>query len=280
MKKDEWAQEQAQLWNGSAGQAWAALQALLDHMYAPFEPLLAGAALGTERQVLDVGCGTGATTLALARRLGEQGACLGVDISQPMTDVANARAREEGAHAAFVCADAQTYPFAPGSVDLVVSRFGLMFFADPVAAFSNLRRAAQPDGRLDAIVWRGPEENPFMTAAERAARDLLAVPARDPEAPGQFAFARRERVEAILHDSGWAGIAIDPLDVPCGFPATELLPYLTRMGPVGRVLANADEPTREAVLARVRPAFDPFIDGDTVRFLAACWRVRAAAGGS
>ena len=268
---------QAALWNGSAGQAWTALQELIEQMYAPFEALLAAAVAGDDRQVLDVGCGTGATTMAIARQLAGRGACLGVDISQPMIDAASARARTGAAPAAFLCADAATHPFAPASVDLVVSRFGVMFFDDPVAAFANLRRAVRGGGRLDLIVWRGPDENPFMTVAETAAAGLLPLPPREPGAPGQFAFADRGHVEHILEEGGWSGIGIDALDVACSFPGHGLLPYLSRMGPVGRMLESVDETTRSAVLRRVCAAFEPYVEGGMVRFDAACWRVRASA---
>ncbi|WP_374011271.1 class I SAM-dependent methyltransferase [Massilia sp. Se16.2.3] len=211
---------QAQLWNGSAGQAWADLQVLLDGMYRPFEPLLAAAVQGSDRRILDVGCGAGATTLALARRAGAGASCMGVDIAQPLIDLAWARAANEELRVDFACADAGSYPFEPGSMDLIVSRFGLMFFDDPVAAFTNLRRAARPGGRLDAIVWRSPDENPFMTAAERAAQDLLSLPARDPSGPGQFAFARRERVARILNTAAGRESPSTRSTSPAVFPPT------------------------------------------------------------
>lgn len=285
MKEQDTRSEQALLWNGSAGQAWADLQKLLDRMYQAFEPRMAAAVRKTDRQVLDVGCGAGATTLALARRLGARGGCLGVDISRPLIALARERAARaapgeagQTAHADFVCADAGCHPFAPHSVDLVVSRFGVMFFDDPVAAFANLRRATRPGGRLDAIVWRGPDANPFMTAAERAAQGLLpALPARDLDAPGQFAFARRERIDSILAGSGWQCADIEAVDVGCSFPAHALPRYLGRMGPVGRLLEGMEEPARATLMPTLCKAFDPWLRGDELRFVAACWRVRATA---
>lgn len=270
--------EQALLWNGSAGRAWAELQELLDGMYQPFEPLLAGALQGTERQVLDVGCGAGATTLALARALGARGRCLGVDIAAPLIARARERAARAAANADFVCADAASYPFDARGVDLVVSRFGVMFFDDPVAAFANLRRAARPGARLDIVAWRSPGDNPFMTAAERAAQDFLPpLPARELDAPGQFAFARRERIAGILAGSGWKGADIAALDVACRFPAHALPHYLARMGPIGRLLQEMDDAAREALMPVLSRAFAPYVHGEEVRFVAACWRVRATA---
>jgi len=234
--------EQEQLWNGPSGRVWVEAQALLDQTFRPFEDLLVEAALArSPRRVLDIGCGTGATTLALARRLGAHARCVGLDISDPMLALARERAAREGSQAEFIRADAQTYRFEPASFDLIVSRFGVMFFDDPVAAFANLRRAATGDATLRLVAWRSAADNPFMTAAERAAAPLLPnLPTRNPDGPGQFAFADAARVRAIFDQSGWTGIDIQPIDVECAFPARELDSYLTRLGPVGRVLQDGD----------------------------------------
>jgi SAM-dependent methyltransferase len=269
---------QARLWNGPSGRAWVDTQAVLDGMFQPFEDRLVDIALTSgARRVLDVGCGTGSTTLAIARAVGAGGRYTGIDVSAPMIVHAEQRARRMGTPAHFVCADAEDFPFAPARFDLLVSRFGVMFFADPVRAFCNLRRAMAPGARLHAFAWRGPADNPFMTTAERAAAPLLALPDRAPDAPGQFAFADRRRIARILHDSGWAGIDIRPLDVECTLPEPALLPYLTRMGPVGLFLQDADDATRARVTATVRAAFAPFVHGTQVRFNAACWQIDAHA---
>ncbi len=272
--------EQSRLWNGPSGRAWVEAQPLLDRMYQPFEALLVDAvAAGPGRRVLDVGCGTGSTTLAVARLLGETGRCTGIDISGPMIAAAQARAEREHSAACFVRANAQVHAFEPSSVDTIVSRFGVMFFDDPIRAFANLRRAASDGGILQCVAWRSPAENPFMTAAERAAAPLLPnLPARRPDVPGQFAFADSDRVRAILDDSGWTAIQIRPLDVDCVLPEADLVPYLTGLGPVGSALRDADDRTRAHVIDTVRPAFDPYVHGADVRFTAACWMVGARAG--
>lgn len=269
-------------WNGSSGNAWIDLRELLDGMFAGIERTVAEAAVaaaGEEGSVLDVGCGTGATTLAITRRLGDGGRCHGVDISAPMIAVARERAEQERLAAArFTAADAQRHAFEPASVDAIVSRFGVMFFPDPVAAFENLWRAARPGGQLRLVVWRGAADNPFMTTAERAAAPLLpALPPRDPDGPGQFAFGDPARVRAILEQAGWEEIALDPLDVPCALPEPALLTYLSRLGPVGMALDQVDDArVRQQVLTAVRAAFEPFVHGEEIRFTAACWIVRAA----
>ena len=269
--------EQTTLWNGLAGRAWVESQALLDSLFAPFENLLVEAASASSGgRVLDVGCGTGSTTLAVARLLGAKGRCVGIDISDPMITAAQARAERENAPVTFIRADAQSHGFEPAIFDMLISRFGVMFFDDPARAFANLRRASTDDAELRFIAWRSPAENPFMTTAERAAAPLLPnLPARRPGAPGQFAFADRNRVHAILEESGWAGIDIQPIDVACSLPEKELGHYITRLGPVGLILQQADNRTRTQVIETVRAAFEPYVHGAEVRFTAACWMIGA-----
>ncbi len=271
------ADEQTRLWNGPAGQAWVDLQDPLDRLFLPFQRELVDAvARAGATRVLDVGCGTGATTLAIARHLGTAGHCTGVDISEPMTALARARAAGQRANADFVCANAQTHAFAPAAFDAIVSRFGLMFFDDPVRAFANLHAAATAGALFHGIVWRSVAENPFMVAAERAAAPLLPnLPQRQPDAPGQFAFADATRVTGILERAGWREIAIMRLDVDCELPASDLERYMTRLGPVGLVLQQADAQLRERVVEAVRAAFAPHVHGEVVRFTAACWTIVA-----
>jgi ubiquinone/menaquinone biosynthesis C-methylase UbiE len=272
--------EQARMWNGPSGRAWVENQELLDRMYKPFEDLLVVAASAkSARAVLDVGCGAGATTLAVARSLGAAEAApyvQGVDISEPLIDAARVRAAREGGSAEFLCGNAQMYPFEPARFDLIISRFGVMFFDDPVAAFANLRHAVRDSGELQVIAWRSAASNPFMTTAEGAAAPLLPnLPARRPNAPGQFSFADERHVHAILEESGWADIELRPIDVACTLAETELVPYLTRLGPVGRALEDVDARTRTEVTGIVRAAFEPFVRGSEVHFNAACWMISA-----
>jgi len=271
--------EQQILWNGVAGRAWVDSQELLDAILKPFEALLVDAVVaGSGHRVLDVGCGTGSTTLAVARKLGACGRCTGIDISDPMVALARARAEREHTPARFLCADAQVHDFEPASFDVILSRFGVMFFGDPVRAFANLRRAATDGAELRFVVWRSASENPFMTTAERAAAPLLPnIPPRKPGAPGQFAFADQDRVHRILEESGWAGIDIRPVDVACTLPEKDLVRYVTRLGPLGLVLQDADDRTRNEIIETVRAAFDPYVHGEDVRFTSACWLVAARA---
>jgi SAM-dependent methyltransferase len=264
-------------WNDTGGGPWVRMQSTLDAMFAELESFLVEQVAAAKAEaVIDVGCGTGATTLAMARRLGPGARCVGVDVSEPMVALARQRAADDGAAAEFVLADAARHRFTPGAADVIASRFGVMFFDDPVAAFANLLAATRDGGALRAIVWRGSAENPFMTAAEEAAAEMLALPPRQPDAPGQFAFADRDRVRAILADAGWSNAEVEPVDFTCAIPAARLDTYLGTMGPVGRALVEHDAATAARVVEHVRPAFDRFRHGDDVRFTAACWLMAAA----
>lgn len=270
------ADEQAALWNGPGGQAWVDVQPMLDELFAPVaELMIETAAIAPGDHVLDVGCGTGATSLLAADAAGPTGSCLGIDISGPMVDRARQRAAAAASPARFVCADAQTHTFGPGARTRLLSRFGLMFFADPAAAFRNLHRAAAAGGTLTAIVWRSATENPFMTAAERAASAALrGLPLRRSDGPGQFAFADAGRVGRLMHEGGWTDVSLEPVDLPLQMPLTVLPVYVERLGPLGRILPSVAAEARPALLTAVQSAFTPFIRQERVCFDAACWLLR------
>ncbi|MGW4352653.1 class I SAM-dependent methyltransferase [Nocardia sp. NPDC004582] len=268
--------DQSDRW-ATSGNAWVEFQDLIGQVLRPLEDVLVETARADgARRVLDVGCGTGGTTLAVARATGAR--CTGVDIAEPMLEAARANAERAGLPVDFVCADAQSHTFDPAVYDLVLSRFGVMFFADPVAAFANLRHATRPGGRLACVVWRDAAENPFFTAAEDAAAPLLPdLGPRIPGAPGQFGFADRDRVAGILADGGWTDIDITPIDAECAMPESALTGYVSRLGPVGLALLEVDDDTRAKVVDVVRAAFDPFVRDGEARFTAACWLLRATA---
>jgi len=273
-------QDQATLWNETGGRTWVEMNDVLDRMLAPFEAALTQAAFpGPGRRVLDIGCGAGATSLAMARRLGPHGLALGVDISGPLIEGAKARARAEGLEqAAFVQADAQTYAFEPGDFDAAISRFGVMFFDDPQAAFANIRRGVRPEGTLTFVAWRSPAENPFMiTAVQAAAPFLPAMTPPDPNAPGQFAFADGAKVRRILEASGWRDVDVAPLDLPSTVPEADLMAYVTKLGPAGAALRDADEDLKARVTEALETAFRPYVQDGAARFTSACWLVTARA---
>jgi SAM-dependent methyltransferase len=271
--------DQIEYWNGPAGEKWAAFQSEMDRTLADATAglLALGAAKPGER-VLDVGCGAGETSLLLAKAVGPAGAVTGVDISAPLLAVA--RRRGAGmANAAFVEADAARHPFA-ADCDLVASRFGVMFFDDPTAAFANIRTALKPGGRLAFICWRPAQENQWVTLPAAAARDLLPPsPPADPLAPGPFAFADRGRVETILSGAGFSAVAIDKLDghMDLGADLDAAAVQMLNIGPLSRALAdaNADATLREKVRLAVRTALQTVTTDKGVRPGLACWLVSA-----
>lgn len=272
--------DQAAAWNDASGRSWVELQVVLDRMLEPFERLLVAAGdPGEDGRVLDVGCGAGATTIAMARRVGAKGSCLGVDISAPLVAAARRRATAEGVdNASFVEADAQIHPFEPESFDAVISRFGVMFFDDPVAAFANIRHGARRNARLAFFAWRSIGENEFFaTAARTVAPFMPPAPPPDPNAPGQFAFADREKVRSILSASGWSDIEVRPSDIACEVDARDMMAFLTRLGPGGAALREAGPETAEKLTAALSAAFATFVENDAARFTAACWLVTARA---
>lgn len=272
-------EEMRALWNGHAGVGWVEKQQLFDEMYQPIVDALAWSVVEEgARRVVDIGCGTGAVTLEIARAEGFDGRSLGLDISEPMIAAARENAAREKFGAEFELADAQTYPFEPGGFDMVVSRFGVMFFADPVVAFGNMRMGVVPGGALRVFTWRHPRENPFMTTAGRAVRDLVPdLPKFDPDAPGQFGLAVEERIRRVLGESGWKEIELAPFDFECEMPEAELIPFFTTRGAIGQAFPKLDAATQEKVVEAMREAFAEYVDGDTVRYPVATWDIRARA---
>jgi len=274
--------EQVRYWNEQAGPKWVAQQAQLDAQLADLGArAMQRAAIVAGEQILDVGCGCGATTLELARRAGSGGSVLGVDISAPMLEVARQRADAAGlGNVHFECADAQTHTFAEASRDVVFSRFGVMFFTDPTAAFANLGRALRPGGRLSFVCWQALALNPWMAIPLGvAARHLTLPPPPPPGAPGAFAFADRARVTGILHDAGFADVdfaaAEDHLTIGGTTDLDEAVMFLLTLGPTAALLADASADLRATVVAAVRDAIAPHHGAQGVRMPAAAWLVRA-----
>jgi SAM-dependent methyltransferase len=262
--------EQITYWNEETGPKWVALQELLDEQIAPLGlAAMDRAAVAAGDDVLDVGCGCGQTSLQLAERVGSDGSVLGVDLSAVMLE--RARERAAGlANVTFTAADAQTHGFEAGRHDLVFSRFGVMFFEDPVAAFANLRRGLADGGRLAFVAWQELGRNPWMLVPVMAIAPLVALPPPPaPGAPGPFAFADADRVRRILADAGFASIEIEPLNGELGLGGGGGLDrasdFVLQMGPAGRVLRDADEALLGRAREAAREALAPFATPDGVR---------------
>ena len=271
-------------WNSEAAGNWIAQQERMDASLAPVaEAALARAAPRPGERVIDVGCGCGATVLALAEAVGPQGGVLGVDISRAML----ARARERAAAAGFgqvrlERGDASLFHFPPEAADLVFSRFGVMFFRNPVEAFANLRRATRPDGRLLFVAWRTLDENPYFAVALRAALAFVPPPPRPPaDEPGPFAFADASRVRGILQRAGWRDIAHERGDLMLrvGAPggAAAAAARAVRMGPASRALGDAPEAVRAEAQAAIARALAEYDGPDGIALDAAIWLVSARA---
>jgi SAM-dependent methyltransferase len=271
--------DQVVYWNETSGPKWVAQQELLDSLTAaPGALALARADVRPGERVLDVGCGCGQTALELGRRVGPTGRVLGVDISRPMLGRARERIRESGLrHVEVEVADAQTRAFAP-EFDLVFSRFGVMFFDDPPAAFANLRTALRSGGRLVFVCWRSLDQNPWMLVPLRAAAAHLTLPPPpDPHAPGPFALADAARLHGILERAGFTGIRVDPGEVSImlapGAGLDGAVDLVMDVGPTGRLLTEAASGTRERVAVAIAEALAPYVTAEGVSLDGAVWVV-------
>jgi SAM-dependent methyltransferase len=270
-------------WNDRAAVTWTAFQERLDALFEPLTALaLDGAAPKSGERVIDVGCGCGATILALAHRLGPTGEVLGLDVSEPMS--ARARERIAGAgltNAQVVVSDAATHDFQ-ARADLLFSRFGVMFFADPVAAFANLRGAMRQGGRLLCAAWRQLADNPWFTVPLEAARPLLPPqPPADPDTPGPFALANPDRTLGIFAKAGWGDAALIRHDVPIRIAGAgqleQAVEFATRVGILARILAEQDPDTRARVRLAVAEALKPYDSPAGINLSGSIWLISARA---
>ena len=270
--------QQADYWNAAAGPNWAELQEPLDRQLAPLgHAAMAALKPRAGEHILDIGCGAGDTSLDLARAVAPGGQVTGVDISKTLLGVARRRAGGV-AGVSFIEADAQTWHFAAASFDAVFSRFGVMFFANPVAAFRNIVAALKPGGRMAFVCWRPPAENPIMMLPMMAAAPYLPpMPQPEPGAPGPFAFADPERVRGILIEAGFLDVTATPHNQKVGGGDLDTAVGLAlKVGPLGGMLREAPD-KRDAVIAAVRDALGAHVGPDGVKLDSATWIVTARA---
>jgi SAM-dependent methyltransferase len=275
--------DQVEYWNGAGGARWIASQSRRERMLGDFAlAALKIAAPQPGESVIDVGCGCGETSVELAKAVGPTGKVLAADVSALLLAEAKARLAPY-AQATAVVADASAFPFESASADLLFSRFGVMFFGDPVAAFKNLRKALKPDGRMTFACWRAPRENPWMTGPLEPVFSILPrPPAADPDAPGPFAFQNSERVAGILTEAGFAPPKFekfDPMmDVSVGQGVEGAIETTMEFGPTSRIVAEESDETRAKVAEALKAYFAELQSPDgSVRQAAAIWIVSTTA---
>jgi SAM-dependent methyltransferase len=271
--------EQAEAWNAEEGAHWAAQHDRYDALNAAFtEPLLDAAKIEGTDAVLDIGCGNGQTTREAARRA-TQGVAVGFDLSAPMLGRAQATAADEGtANVSFEQGDAQVHAFDAGAFDVAISRFGVMFFADPVAAFANIGRALRAGGRLAFLCWQDMANNEWIMTAAGAA--LQHVPMPDiggPDAPGPFSLADPDRTRAVLDSAGYVGVEISAVERPMrlGDDAVDAASFLRGTGLARALFDKADPESVERALQAVTEALRPHERPDGVHLGGAAWLVVA-----
>jgi SAM-dependent methyltransferase len=285
-------QAQIELWNGRGGEIWTRLQRELDRLFEPLTAaLLQAAAIKPGESIVEIGCGCGDLTLSVAKASGWQGQVTAVDISTRMLEHAKGReqACRSGANGmapiAWCEADAMLHAFEPRA-DLVISRFGVMFFADPVKAFRNIKTALKPNGRLALLSWASLDQNPWIHVPLKAVHRLIEPPAPLPEGtPGPFAFAEAARVIRILNDAGFANVTSHLIECPVSLGRAsegstdpiqsaidDALLLALESGPVAALLRDADENLRAHVRDEIAATLHQHIDvkQQAVTFMAAC----------
>ena len=273
--------DQIAYWNGDAGERWAGLQGRIDGVFAPLTAAaLAFAAPGRGSRVVDVGCGAGATVLELAKAVGPAGRVTGIDVSRPMLAVAERRVEAERlGNVELLLADASAHPFEPNGADLAFSRFGVMFFADPVGALANLRSGLAPGGRLAFACWQAMPASSWFEVPAAAVRALLPPAySADPAAPGPFAFADPDRLRGLLDGAGFADVRIEPHRAAMTLGDLQAaVEFVTQVGPTSRALAQAEPLRRPALVEALRSALEPHGGPEGVVLEGAIWLVAARA---
>ncbi len=272
---------QRECWNGVTGNSWSSFQDALDEMMQPITAkLLEAASIKSGERVLDVGCGCGPTTIAIAKAVAPSGHATGIDISALLLKSARERSAELGLPIDFVEADASTHRFTV-SYDKLFSRFGVMFFADPTDAFKNLRSALKPGGELIFACWRTMPENRWMSELAAEASKVIPMPP-PPETsgytPGPASFADKAFTASMLEGAGFKNIAITAVNMPLGMPGKTLeerTAFYTRIGPCAGIMREASEAQRTMLEALTRDWVKKRMDAGQATQDSAIWLVQA-----
>lgn len=271
---------QLEHWNGPVGQKWVDFADPLDLMLEPLsDALLSRAVIQQGENVLDIGCGAGALTMPAADLVGDESITIGVDVSAPLIQLAKQRARTSGSRASFELADAATY-CGPIKFDIGISRLGVMFFEDPIAALANIRKQVKPGGGLAFVCWQSVQSNPWLMEPIRAAAPFLQTmpSASHPDAPGPFSFADKDRLSRVLDQSGWKNVSIEPLRAELTLPGTstqETAALMIQLGPIAGLI-RAQNLDASPILEAVEGLMEARMDSDgRVRMESASWLVSA-----
>jgi SAM-dependent methyltransferase len=270
--------EQFRAWNGDDGHDWLVHADRYDAASGRYDPLLlTGAAITAADRVLDIGCGAGVSTRAAAR-VAVDGSATGIDLSAGL--LAEARRRSEVAgltNTTFVQGDAQVHPFEPEAFDVVISRFGVMFFGDPVAAFANIGRAVRPGGRLALLAWQGLARNEWIRTVLEPLAAGRALPAPPAGAPGPFRLADPDEIRRILASAGLADVELADVREPVYFGADpdDAYAFVSALGVTRALLGGLDEPSRTAALKALRNRLAERGGPDGVLLGAAAWLITA-----
>ncbi|MFG2997913.1 class I SAM-dependent methyltransferase [Streptomyces sp. NPDC048340] len=272
---------QAQSWNGYEGAHWAAHQDRWDAVNAGFDqPLFDAAAVTRGERVLDIGCGAGSTTRRAARAAGPAGRAVGLDLSGPMLERARASAEAEGLdNVRFEHGDAQVHPLAPAAFDLAISRFGIMFFTDPAAAFANIATALRPGGRVALICAAEPEGNEWLNALA-ALGDLLPLEGfGKPGGPGMFSLAAPGAAAALLSGAGLRDVRATHVSAygTWGRDAADAAGFLLDSGPGRHLVARAGSGAGERARARLTDVLRPHEADGALRLRGTGWLLTATA---
>ncbi len=270
-------------WAGEKGRFWAEHADWFSGLLAEFlDPVLEGAAIAPGERVLDVGCGGGDLSMAAATAVGSEGSVLGVDLSGDELDVARVRAAQRGIdNVEFREADASSGDLGPHAHDVLTSRFGIMFFADPAAAFTHLRSALRPGGRLAFVCWQSRDDNEWTTVPARAIAEVVPLAPPVPDSPPDgFAFHDPDRVRTILHEAGWSEIELADTarTVHLGDSADEAVAFIQQMDYAKTALEPASLEQRTEALDGVRSALQSRAGADgAIDLPGRVWLVRARA---
>jgi SAM-dependent methyltransferase len=280
MSKENAAQFEA--WNTIQGNRWVQNKDLFVRQLASHTaPILDAAALTPGQSVVDLGCGFGVTTMKIADIVGDTGHVLGLDFSEVMIAEASAQAQDRGiSNITFEQADVQSYQFEPHSHDTAISRYGVMFYEDPIAAFTNVHRALKDKGRIAYICWRTPQENIWMSGPTRIAGKILDLPPPPPPgSPGIFGFADRDHVSAIMTRAGFSEISIEPVDLTAvlGDDIEHAVANALKIAPWISALENADAQAIEDISSQLRDLYRDYQGPNGIEIPSASWVVSAQA---